>query len=215
MTELNISGNSATWDGKEHGEMSGIIALADAIPDMRALSKLIFGGDGKVHDGNNWVSPEPATLELGMAEANFNNKNLGGGGAIIISAWMTHKDNGALTKIGISNNDIRAEGGKALAEALRGNQVITELNIASNNLGSDANWQVEVSGIANLADVIPGMGAISTLIVNTFALPIQDIKSKAELDFSGKELFDDDAIIIAALMLSNVSRTVFLNPCYH
>jgi hypothetical protein len=40
MTELSISGNAATWDGKEHGEMSGIIALADAIPDMGALTSL-------------------------------------------------------------------------------------------------------------------------------------------------------------------------------
>jgi hypothetical protein len=68
-----------------------------------------------------------------------------------------------LTTLGISDNDIRAEGGKALAEALRGNQVITELNIASNNLGRDANWKVEMSGVTNLADVIPGMGALSSL----------------------------------------------------
>jgi hypothetical protein len=66
-------------------------------------------------------------------------------------------------KLGISDNDIRAEGGKALAEALRGNQVITELNIASNNLGKDANWKVEMSGVASLADVIPGMGAMTSL----------------------------------------------------
>jgi hypothetical protein len=40
MTELNVSGNAATWDGNKHGEMSGVIALADAIPDMRALEIL-------------------------------------------------------------------------------------------------------------------------------------------------------------------------------
>jgi hypothetical protein len=40
MTELNISDNGATWDGNKHGEMSGIVALADAIPDMGALSSL-------------------------------------------------------------------------------------------------------------------------------------------------------------------------------
>jgi hypothetical protein len=48
-------------------------------------------------------------------------------------------------------------------------------------------------------------GAISTVIVNTFPLPIQDIKSKAKLDFSGKGLKGEDAIIIAALIPSNVS----------
>jgi hypothetical protein len=50
MTELNISGNAATWDGKKHGEMSGIIALADAIPDMGALLKLDISRNG-IGDG--------------------------------------------------------------------------------------------------------------------------------------------------------------------
>jgi hypothetical protein len=41
---------------------------------------------------------------------------------------------GALTKFDISDNSILAEGGKALAEALKGNQVITELSAAGNRL---------------------------------------------------------------------------------
>jgi hypothetical protein len=109
MTELNISNNSATWDRTKHGEMSGIIALADAIPDMRALSKLTFGGD-KYPDRQlkRMVTPEPAVLEIGMTEADFSNKHLGAAGAIIISAWIS-KDNGALAKLDISCNCIGAE----------------------------------------------------------------------------------------------------------
>jgi hypothetical protein len=68
-----------------------------------------------------------------------------------------------LTKLGISYNNIRAEGGKVLAEAIRGNQVITELNIANNNLGMDADSNVEMSGVASLAAVIPGMGSMTAL----------------------------------------------------
>jgi hypothetical protein len=65
---------------------------------------LIFGGDtydGKyLGDGRyKQITPEPATLEVGMTEVNFSNKNLGMGGAIIISAWLTHKDNGAMSKL--------------------------------------------------------------------------------------------------------------------
>jgi hypothetical protein len=52
---------------------------------------------------------EPATLEVGMSEANFSKKNLGVGGAIIIAAWLTHKDNGALIKLDISSNYIGGE----------------------------------------------------------------------------------------------------------
>jgi hypothetical protein len=40
MTELNLSSNAATWDGKKHGEMSGFVALAEVIPDMGTLVKL-------------------------------------------------------------------------------------------------------------------------------------------------------------------------------
>ena len=72
---------------------------------MGALSKLIFGGDPDPH-GRRY---KPAILEVGMTEADLSNKNLGVGGAIIISAWLTHKDNGALTKLDISRNNILSD----------------------------------------------------------------------------------------------------------
>jgi hypothetical protein len=172
--------------------------------------------------------------------------------------------------LSLKSNNLRSDGGKALAEGLKGNQVITELNIADNNLTNTGN---DMSGVIALADVIPDMGglsvlnlasnnlgalvlpagwthiranvyrhidgreqsdnprkpegiiaianaipdmrALSTVIVNTFRLPIQDIRSKAELDFSGKGLKVEDAIIIAALIPSTVSRTILPHPCYH
>jgi hypothetical protein len=49
---------------------------------------------------------------------------------------------------------------------------------------------------------------MSTVILHKFLLPIQDIKSKAELDLSGKELNHLDAILIAALLPLNVSGTM-------
>ena len=60
-----------------------------------------------------------------------------------------------------------------------------------------------------LAVGIKDNGAISTVIMHKFPLPIQDIKTKAELDLSGKELNHLDAIIIAALLPLNVSRALF------
>jgi hypothetical protein len=53
------------------------------------------------------------------------------------------------------------------------------------------------------------MGAISTIIMHKFPLPIQDIKVKAELDFSSKELSVLDGIIIAALLPLNVSGSKY------
>jgi hypothetical protein len=50
-----------------------------------------------------------------------------------------------------------------------------------------------------------------TIIVHKSSLPIQDIKTKAELDLSGKELTHLDAIIIAALLPLNVSGQLYID----
>ena len=48
-------------------------------------------------------------------------------------------------------------------------------------------------------------GVLSTVIMHKFPLPIQDIKTHAELELSGKALSGLDAIVIAELMPLNVS----------
>jgi hypothetical protein len=112
-----------------------------------------------------------------------------------------------MTSLDVSNNRLYAEGTKLLAEALKGNQIITELNLSSN-------YAIEggMSGVIALADAVPDMGALSTVTMYKFPLPIQDIKTKIELDFSGKELCSLDAIVIAALLPLNVSGTQFGYP---
>jgi Ran GTPase-activating protein (RanGAP) involved in mRNA processing and transport len=151
-----------TVQGDKPGKPEGVIAIANAIPDMRLLTTLIFGGDAYRNGWEN-VTPVPATLEVGMTEADFSNKNLGSGGAIIVAAWISHKDNGALLHFDISDNNIGADGGKALVEALKGNQVITTLSIAKNNLSVNSSGDNDMSGVVALADAIPGMGAISVV----------------------------------------------------
>jgi hypothetical protein len=103
MQELNISG------------CTGIDAttVANVVAKNRTLSALIFGDE----------MDEPATLEIGMTEADFSNKNLGVRGAIIISAWITHKDKGAMTSLNLASNRLGAEGAKScvkiIAEAIK------------------------------------------------------------------------------------------------
>jgi hypothetical protein len=67
-----------------------------------------------------------------------------------------------LTTFDVSSNDIQAEGGKALAAGLKGNQAITELNISSNELALYG----DISGVIALADVIPGMRALTSLNIS-------------------------------------------------
>ena len=62
-----------------------------------------------------------------------------------------------------------------------------------------------------MTDIHLAIRALVTVTINKFSLPIQDIKTKAELDFSGKGLHVEDAIVIAALVPLNVSHTKLSN----
>jgi hypothetical protein len=54
-----------------------------------------------------------------MTEADLSQKNLGMGGAFIISAWLTHKDNGAMTSLNLASNQLGAKGAKIVADAIK------------------------------------------------------------------------------------------------
>jgi hypothetical protein len=72
-----------------------------------------------------------------------------------------------LTKFDISKNMLYAAGAKALAEeGLKGNQVMTELNIADNSLCYSSGVGTDMSGVAALADAIPDMGALTSLNIS-------------------------------------------------
>jgi hypothetical protein len=118
IASLDVSNSHLTWNDSGIGvSMEGIIALADVILDMGALSKLIFGGDG-YNNGFRWVVPEPATLELGMTKVDLSNKGLQTAGAIIVAAWISHKDKGAMTSLNLASNCLGNEGAKIIAAFL-------------------------------------------------------------------------------------------------
>jgi hypothetical protein len=79
-------------------------------------------------------------------------------------------DNGALLVLSLESSVLKAAGGKALAEGLKGNQVITELNISNNELGYNSNYGADASGVVALADVISHMGALTSLDISSNAL---------------------------------------------
>ena len=139
---------------------------------------------------------------LGLDKKNYASADMAG----VIAISDAIPTMGALVKFDVSKNNLGKEGTKALTEALNGNQIMAELNLAGNSMGKN--------GAMDIAKTIPTMGALVTVTVNKFALPIQDIKTKAELDLSGKELGVEDAIIIAALIPLNVSHMKRFNCCY-
>ena len=72
-------------------------------------------------------------------------------------------DNRALLVLSLKSNGLCAAGGKALAEGLKGNQVITELDISNNSLCWTNGVGADMSGVIALADAIPDMRALSLL----------------------------------------------------
>jgi hypothetical protein len=82
----------------------------------------------------------------------------------------------ALTKLVISKCRLQAEGGKALAAGLKGNRVITELNISDNDLGINSGNSADTSGIIAIANAIPDMGALTSLHVGQNGIPEKEMR---------------------------------------
>ena len=85
-----------------------------------ALSKLTWSGDDYAENYQIKQAP-PVTLDTTMTEADFNDKHLGVSGAIVLAAFISGKyfqDNGAMSILDVSNNNIGVEGAKASAPAM-------------------------------------------------------------------------------------------------
>jgi Ran GTPase-activating protein (RanGAP) involved in mRNA processing and transport len=192
ITNFNISSNYM------RAEQAQIIA--PAIGANGALSKLIFGGDPYYKQGER-VTPEPATLEVDMTEADVSNKNLGAGGAIIVGTWISQKDNGALASLNISKNKmLGAEAGKAFAAALAANTVLTELDLSGQpETGElDAAPNIDVAFAKEFAVGLGANGALVTVNISKNMIraagakhlseAIKEHKTLTSLDVSSNEI---------------------------
>jgi hypothetical protein len=101
--------------------------------------------------------------------------------------------------LSLKSNSLGVDGGKALAEGLRGNSVIKELNIADNSL---SDYDRDMSGVITLADAIPDMGAISkfTFSGDDDSKSVTMDTSMVEADFSKKGLGVSGAIMLSAFI---------------
>jgi Ran GTPase-activating protein (RanGAP) involved in mRNA processing and transport len=95
-------------------------------------------------------------------ELDMSSKMKGAAGAIMLVPEIT--DNGALSVLSLKSNNLYAVGCKALAEGLKDNHLITELNIVDCNL---SNGGSDMSGVIALANAIPNMEALSSLDVSS------------------------------------------------
>jgi Ran GTPase-activating protein (RanGAP) involved in mRNA processing and transport len=148
------------------------IILASELPGKGALTRLDISRNKLVDDDgapagkaiSDMLAVNSTLRELDVSgNAQFGGSKGGPSFAQALSVGIT--DNGTLMKFDISSNDIFVEGTKLFAEALRGNQSMTELNLSSNCITDRAGYGScnDMSGVTALADVIPGMGALLVL----------------------------------------------------
>jgi hypothetical protein len=106
-----------------------------------------------------------------MTGANFSNKNLGVGGAIIVSAWITHRDKGALSPANLLENDIGIEQASGLAAILKEHPALKSL---CGNKGDET--ELDMSGKHMCAE-----GAIMLVpeIIDNGALSVLNLASNS------------------------------------
>jgi Ran GTPase-activating protein (RanGAP) involved in mRNA processing and transport len=136
MTELNVSSNYMTYGG----DMTGVTALADAIPDMGAiLSVNLLKNKICIEQAEALASilKEHPTLKSlcgnsgEETELDMSGKEMDAGAAIMLVPEVF--DNGALTKLILKDNRLAtAEAGKILSDMLAANTVLKELDVSSN-----------------------------------------------------------------------------------
>ena len=55
---------------------------------------------------------------------------------MLVGAWISHKDNGALVKLNMSKNSLlTVEGGRAIGDMLKTNSVLKELDVSESGEG--------------------------------------------------------------------------------
>jgi hypothetical protein len=143
---------SGTWD-RQLGAEGAIMPVPEIIGNGALLVLSL--------EDNNLFAEGGKALAAGLKG---NRDTLG----IIALADVIHAMGGwqiGISLLSLESNNIWAAGGKALAGGLKGNNVITELNIEQTTIWvlTPAVGVIFMSGVIALADVIPDMGALSSL----------------------------------------------------
>jgi hypothetical protein len=136
LTELNIASNDMTY-GSGWGDMSAIITLADAIPDMRALTSLNLSGNklGTFVSPGGWSSEPGDAWKYRHADGRKTNTKPEGEkfkseGIIAIADAIP--DMGAMTSLNFSYNELGAEGAVHVAEAIKVKNRVVEVVLEPN-----------------------------------------------------------------------------------
>ena len=210
-------GNEAELDmsGKDM-DADDAIMLVPEITTNLTLRKLIFGGDGriKVPHTDRLVRPKPATLEVGNIHEDLSDKNLQAAGAIIVAAWISHKDKGKLTSLNLSNNNIKGVyadyAGKCLIDALKPNTTLTNLIIEGNRIERWGFWAMKTGNWHHLTRWKRRWFQCNTPDSGTITYWLsQDMTGNPQGTIRVKSIADDTSKIPTEVMVTDISGRVY------
>jgi Ran GTPase-activating protein (RanGAP) involved in mRNA processing and transport len=188
LTELNIAMNRMTL-GSNWGNMSAVAALANAIPDMGALTSINVKSNSIPYKKEKEIYQMVRMNKLNIA--------------------LSDK---SLTELDVSGIGFGAEGAKVVAQYASDNGALSVLSLASNGIGAlvlPAGWTQEgyrkvvykhidgreqsdnpgkPEGIIAIANTIPGMRAMTSLNLASNALCGLDQYGRGTFDATGIEL---------------------------
>ena len=134
----------------------------------------------------------PAKRSKTSGESEAQSSNEGSGNTIDVmpeSIANSYVIPSMCVKFDISSSGLCAAGGKTLAAGLKGNQVLTELNIANNSLGLVKKYgNVDMSGVIAICDIIPTMRTLTSLDISNNSIVSES--SNIEADASNSKVGD-------------------------
>ena len=195
MAELGLGGGGAAHaaDGAGVGSPAEAAAVVEDIfllPGYGALSQIVFSGNGGPFGGQG----EPVEMATSMAEADFRYKMLGPAGMLVLSSFLPQCR--ALTSLDVSSSGIGPQGVAHLAAALRTNGTLAAVDVSGND--------VKEEGIRFLIDALQVNERLQSVVVHRARLPVQVLKTAAELDLSSQSLGPLDLLVVAAMVDLNV-----------
>jgi hypothetical protein len=135
-----------------------------------------------------------------MTSVNFSKKGLGTAGTEVLAAFMSRKffeNSGVLASLTFSGGAKDDRGDWVEGKAVIVDTAMTEADFSGKNLGT-AGAQILAAFMGR--QLFQGTGSLSKLKMDTYELPVQEIKTATELDLSNKGLGKLDAIVIAVLI---------------
>jgi hypothetical protein len=115
----------------------GIIALANAIPDMGVLTRLDISENGLRVAGTKALTEGLKGNQI-MTELNISSNGMGRSGAIALVNAMP--DMGVLTSLNLSSNLLKAKGAKIVAGAIKVTKCTTAVVLVPSSCPSDHWW---------------------------------------------------------------------------